>query len=760
MCNQGGQKKKRQEIEANLHAGAEILRHSLLGFASMLAMKRLGVWVGIGLAAAAAVVSCSSPARKKTGATGGMEEEPGTGGAVATGGSRTGGMKGSTGGSGGSTGGSGGSAGIELKMAWWGSPTRAERTNMVAKMFEAKNPGITIKTEFYATTQGMGIVGTDYWPTLNDYAMKGTLPDIMQHDYAYIEEWTGRNLLRELDDLIADGTLKLTDVPQGLIDGGKVGGKVMAVSLGTNTQAVAIDVDLFTELAIPIPSDEWTWEDFESIAMQIKMKKGIFGAGSGLWGYTPGWKAVYLSMGQWVFSPDGKALGYTDDKPWIDHFNMLVRLKKAAAIPSIMEEPTGGNVDTLLMVTKKSGMEHIFSNQLVGLANAATAANMMMPRKFKLLPLPKVKGQRSPIYMKPSQYFAVTATSQHAKEAAKVIDFFTNDVDANNILKGERGVPVNTKVLEAVKTTLDATAADSFDLIKRGDAYATKLPPNDPPPWTQLLTTILTPISKKIMNEEVTVEAGVADFRTQATALLSATPVPDGGVVDANTADGGVTDAAAPDAGADGSASDVAVGTQVLIITGAVEDGVDMQVRMRLAQSWPVVVLPELMAQSDDANGKALVVITASASVAGTGNKFNDTTTPVLLMEPNLLGSMGMTAIPDTAHNTTPMQTQITIVAEATNPLVGGLTGNVRVYDMPYRMVWGIPGNQAIKVATVLNQPTQLAIFAYPSEAQMVGRTAPGRRLSFFAHNNPIATNITENGLKLLDAAVDWLTAP
>jgi hypothetical protein len=146
--------------------------------------------------------------------------------------------------------------------------------------------------------------------------------------------------------------------------------------------------------------------------------------------------------------------------------------------------------------------------------------------------------------------------------------------------------------------------------------------------------------------------------------------------------------------------------------------------------------------------------------VAGTGIKFKETSTPVMLMEPNLLWMMGMTAIADTAHNTTAAQTQITIVGEAANPLVAGLSGNVTVYAAPYRMVWGIPGSQAIKVATILNQPTQLAIFAYPAGAPMVTGNAPGKRLSFFAHNNPVATNITEDGLKLLDAAVEWMVTP
>jgi hypothetical protein len=70
--------------------------------------------------------------------------------------------------------------------------------------------------------------------------------------------------------------------------------------------------------------------------------------------------------------------------------------------------------------------------------------------------------------------------------------------------------------------------------------------------------------------------------------------------------------------------------------------------------------------------------------------------------------------------------------------------------------VWGAPGGQAIRVATVVNQPNQVAIFGYPAGARMVTGTAPGKRLSFFLHNNAVA-NVTENGLKLLDAAVDWL---
>jgi hypothetical protein len=45
-------------------------------------------------------------------------------------------------------------------------------------------------------------------------------------------------------------------------------------------------------------------------------------------------------------------------------------------------------------------------------------------------------------------------------------------------------------------------ARESFELIGRAASYATALPPNDPPRWTEILTTVFTPkVERPIMNE-------------------------------------------------------------------------------------------------------------------------------------------------------------------------------------------------------------------------------------------------------------------
>jgi hypothetical protein len=49
-------------------------------------------------------------------------------------------------------------------------------------------------------------------------------------------------------------------------------------------------------------------------------------------------------------------------------------------------------------------------------------------------------------------------------------------------------------------------------------------------------------------------------------------------------------------------------------------------------------------------------------------------------------------------------------------------------------VVWGVPGAQAIKIATVVGQPNQVATFAYDAATNMAVGKAPARRLSFFVH--------------------------
>ena len=161
---------------------------------------------------------------------------------------------------------------IELQMTWWGSQTRHDKTIAVIEMFEAEHPNIDIVYEFSNFT--------DYWTLLSTKAASDSLPDIMQHDYAYLAEWASRDQLMPLDDLIASGAINVSDVAQSVLDSGKIDGVTYGVSLGSNSQAFILDVDAFEKAGLELPSPDWTWQEFEETVLALHDKLGIWGFGT------------------------------------------------------------------------------------------------------------------------------------------------------------------------------------------------------------------------------------------------------------------------------------------------------------------------------------------------------------------------------------------------------------------------------------------------------------------------------------------------
>ena len=400
---------------------------------------------------------------------------------------------------------------VELRIAWWGSQDRHDRTIKVIELFQKKYPHIKITYEFVAWA--------DYWTRMATHAAGGNLPDIMQQDYAYIGEYASRNLIIPLDDYVKSGALNMSDVSEELLKGGRVGGKLVAINLGANSQCWVLDLDAFKKAGVDLPSPKWTWADFEKIAMALHDKLGIWGMGPGLWDEQI-WASLYLSLGQWRYNAEGTAIGYTDDKPYVEHLNRLLRLQKAGAIVPRADDVAnyyGKSVEAQPIVEGKAAMAYHWSNQIVAVWKAAGEN-----RNFALHPLPRMEGGKSANYIKPSMFWSITAHSKHPKEAALFIDFFTNSVEANEILMAERGVPIAAKVREALKPKLGKSQAVMFDYVAEVSKDVQPIPPADPPGHNDIVKNVLYPqVADPVAFGQLTPEKGAAILRQEVNAILA-----------------------------------------------------------------------------------------------------------------------------------------------------------------------------------------------------------------------------------------------
>lgn len=407
----------------------------------------------------------------------------------------------------------------ELQIAWWGSQNRHDRTIKVINQYMEAHPDVDIHYEFAAFT--------DYWPLMNTKAAGEQLPCVMQQDYAYLTEWSSRSLVIPLDPYFTSGAIDTTHISQSLLDGGKVGDKTYAISLGTNSQSFIIDVDAFEKAGIELPPTDWTWTQFEDIVKQLHEKLGIWGIAVGQAGVGNNtglednqiWKAILIGNNLPIVSADGKTLAYTDDKPTIEYFSMIRRLEDAGAVPTGEEAAEFNNVplESSPIVTAQTVMQYQWSNQVVAVYTGAGPE-----RHLKLWPLPRPEGGHPSNYLKPSQFFSITAQCKTPELAADFINFFTNDLTANEALFAERGVPISSAVRDHLVPMLDTAGKETFDFISKIATDVSPLPPPDPPHWADFTTNVYQAlVANPVLYGQLTPEDAAKVLREEGDKVLS-----------------------------------------------------------------------------------------------------------------------------------------------------------------------------------------------------------------------------------------------
>lgn len=400
----------------------------------------------------------------------------------------------------------------QMRVVWWGSQARHDRTIAVVEMYETEHPEVDIVYEFANFN--------DYWTLMNTQAAGGELACVMQQDYAYLSEWARNGLLMPLDSFVESGAIDLSAADDVYIAGGRTDGQLFGVSLGTNSQSIIIDVDAFEAAGVELPALDWTWDDFEAIALQLHESLGTWAYGSPSLGDDQIWTAMMVSLGLTPFNEDGTALGFSDDQPIIDHFSRLLRLQEAGAImtPEEASQYATGPENSPIVVGA-AAMQYQWSNQVVAIFAAAGGE-----RHLRLWPMPRpATAVGAANYLKPSMFFSISSTCAMPDVAADFINFFTNSVEANAILAAERGVPISSAIRESLLPTLDATGIETFTFLETVAEFASPIFPPNPPGYNDIRNNVWIPLfHDPVLYGQIPVEEGVTLFRSEAEAILSA----------------------------------------------------------------------------------------------------------------------------------------------------------------------------------------------------------------------------------------------
>ncbi|WP_121610911.1 ABC transporter substrate-binding protein [Mesobacillus foraminis] len=389
---------------------------------------------------------------------------------------------------------------ITLRMAWWGSQPRHDYTLEIIEMYEEKNPNVNIEAE-YASWD-------DYWKKMAPQAAANELPDIIQMDLSYFSQYAENKQLADLTPYV-DKQINTKDINENVIDGGKLGDKLYGINAGVNVLGFNYDPETLKKAGVDSLSEDWTWDDYRDLAKKAA-DAGIF--------VDTGMKAdvffnYYLrTLGKSLYSKDGTSLGYEDDKLFEDFFSMTSGLVKDKAVPTPDYLAQLKGIEDDPVVTQKAIGIWQWSNQFVGIQQVAK-------RPMEIHGMPGPDSDKG-LYLKPSMFWSVSNNSKHKEEAAKFVDFLINDIEANKLTLGDRGVPGSSTVKDELKPLLAPEQQQVFDYVEWAEKNSSAFDGPDPIGAGEVIE-LMDSLSEQMSYGNLKVKDAAKQFRQQAESILS-----------------------------------------------------------------------------------------------------------------------------------------------------------------------------------------------------------------------------------------------
>lgn len=393
---------------------------------------------------------------------------------------------------------------VTLRVAWWGNQERNDRTVRMLELYTQKHPNVTFEEEF--------IDWGSYWEKLSVEAAAEELPDIIQMDYSYLLEYQSKGLLKGLNEYADSGSLDLSDCTESSVNSGMVDGELYALCNGISSQCLLYNKTVTDSLGIEVP-EQWTWQEFLETAEQVYDATGK--------------KIMILSndertmqnlargMGEVLMPSDGSGLGIKDDTAPLKYFRLVEDSINSDYHVTVEELADNSVADLGFLQRDITWCEFTYSNMCV-----SVTADCDESYEWGLTMWPSYEGDSVQLnYVKPSQFFCVASNCEYPEEAAKVLDFITNSIEANDILLGERGVPIANAVAEHLGEKMEGIEKAALEYVLHVSEVGTTIDPPSPSGSGEV-GSLVASLAEEVRYGQTSAEDAAASFFEDANAIL------------------------------------------------------------------------------------------------------------------------------------------------------------------------------------------------------------------------------------------------
>jgi multiple sugar transport system substrate-binding protein len=396
----------------------------------------------------------------------------------------------------------------QIEYGYWGNAARAEVTEAVSRLFEAKYPGTTVT--------GVSAEYVAYIERLTVQAAASELPCVTQVQTTFLATYARRGALLPLDELIASGAIDVSGIPASVLETGKIEGKQYFIPTGVFLRLLAINKTMAEANGIPILASPATYEQYEAWLRdaQTKLPSGVFAAEN---------EAVNMfTLYSWVTGHgeelfDGQNLAVSQET-LTSFFAFWDKLAKdGVAIPPDRIDELVGSIELTPMSTGTAltGTKDIPHAALIEgvLGQSGTPSEVVMVSNPEN---PDAHGN-----VPGGNGLAISANCNNVPVAAAYINYFSNDPEAAVAFRSSNGVAISSTGRQALLDNPDTPAnvrrslsvLDSF--AASGDIAAASYPAG-----YQALPPLLRRVYEDIAFNGVTPEDAAKTFASEAATLL------------------------------------------------------------------------------------------------------------------------------------------------------------------------------------------------------------------------------------------------
>lgn len=389
--------------------------------------------------------------------------------------------------------------GQTLRIAWWGGDARNEQTITIIEEFEKMYPGLKVEVEM----AGYG----DYFTRLNTQAAGGELPDVMQMDAAKYYTFADNGLLLDLNPLIADGSINLSNVSNSVVKLGEVCGGNYGVACGVNGYVTLYNTEILKEAGVTLDTKH-TITEFMDAARTVYEKTGARISNIDR-------EIFFRSLGGNTYADGEDAFGFTEEMllSWFEY--MLQGTEEGFwANNAAFKETT----NAARFTSKEVWALEVASNEIVSYENATGLDFAMTERSTANDPTVE-----NATYLRPAMLWSVAANTEMSELAAAFIDYFVNTSAVYDVCGFDRGVPISSEMINYLKAKGSAADVKSLEFVEYLGEHSTPINYYTPAKGSEAMTVInelIEAVSYKTYTKEELPKA-VHDAYEKATAIIS-----------------------------------------------------------------------------------------------------------------------------------------------------------------------------------------------------------------------------------------------